>query len=325
MQDGPTKYQLIKDGWESLTSMATRTDAAGIKGPSVQASNTYSATLTTSFLVAGAVTDLQNRWAPIQAFTIDFDPDAYKPKAVAQVKHVTAGPTVQTNATNFESGDATVTNIAVTPAQITASFNISNADLQGGLRMENLNTIALANLSNKLIELATAPMTTANFPGPLVCGAPAFGFSELATLQASLKKAPTKNLILDGSYLARISNTPGFFQKPGTVSGGANGWQGFGWDGIYHNTDWTGAGANVQGIACAPQAITAVFGLPASPGNIPGGILERTVFTVPGLNVQVALFAWFNPATRVSWMSYDAICGFTATGDTNSGFLITSA
>jgi hypothetical protein len=289
------------------------------------ASNTYSATLVTSFLMDGSVTDLQNRWAMLSAFTLDTNPDPYKPKATGVLKHVTVGSTTGTNLTNFEAGDSTVAPVSVTMNQYTQPFQVSNSDLNSGLRMQNLVTINTANFANKVIEVATAPITAANFTGAVTTvPAAAFSFSDLASLQALLKKSPIKNLIIDGTYVARISNTPGFFQTAGTVGGSPYAWKAFGWDGIFQNTDWTGAGANVQGFACNPQAIAGIVGLPLIPPNIPGGILSTTVMTVDQLDIKVLVCMWFNPATRTMWTSYDVMAGFTAL-DTSAGYLVTSA
>ncbi len=168
--------------------------------------------------------------------------------------------------------------------------------------MEHLVKINTANFANKIIEVATVPLTAAIFttPGVTSAGA-AFGFSDLATLQALLKKSPVKNLILDGTYIARIANSPAFFQAAGVVGGNTGAWKAFGWDLIAQNTDWTGAGANVQGFACNPQAIAGITGLPVTPPNIPGGILSQTTMTVPGLEIPVAVYNWFNPSTRTMW------------------------
>jgi hypothetical protein len=273
----------------------------------------------------GAVTDLQNRWGMLRAFALEKSTDQYKPLASGYLKHTTVGSTTQTDATNFETGNNTIAPLGpVTMHAYTQSFSVSNSDLNSGLRMQDLVTINSANFANKVIEAATAPLTSGNFTVGLISGAASFGFSDLATLQALLKKSPIKNLVLDGSYVARISNSPGFFQKSGVVGGSANAWQAFGWDNISENSDWTGAGANVQGFACHPQAIIGVMGLPLVPNNIPGGILNQQTVTIPGLEISIAVFSWFNPATRTMWTSFDMVAGFLA-GDTTAGYLITSA
>lgn len=316
------RAEAMKNDWKALYDDALLRDAR--RGLTPMAANTYSATLVTSFLIDGSITNLQNRWAMLKAFSIDFNTDPYKPLATGVLKQVTAGSATQTNATNFESGNSTVAPVSITMAQYTQSFQVSNSDLNSGLRMQDLVTINTANFANKIIEVATVPMTTAIFTGGSeVSSAAAFGFSNLANLQALLKKSSIKNLILDGSYIARIANSPGFFQAAGVVGGNTGAWQAFGWDMIAQNTDWTGAGANVQGFACNPQAIAGVVGLPLTPPNIPGGILSQSSFVVPQVNTPVAIYNWFNPSTRIMWTSYDIMAGFQQ-ADTTAGFVITS-
>lgn len=316
------RSQAMVMDWKELYDDAIKRDAR--KGLTPMAANTYSATLVTSFLIDGSITNLQNRWAMLKAFSIDFNTDPYKPLATGVLKQVTAGAATQTNATNFESGNSTVAPVSITMAQYTQSFQVSNSDLNNGLRMQDLVTINISNFANKIIEVATVPMTTTTFTGGSeVSSAAAFGFSNLANLQALLKKSSIKNLILDGSYIARIANSPGFFQAAGVVGGNTGAWQAFGWDMIAQNTDWTGAGANVQGFACNPQAIAGVVGLPLTPPNIPGAILSQSSFTVPQVNTPVAIYNWFNPSTRIMWTSYDIMAGFAA-ADTTAGFCVTS-
>ncbi len=316
------RHDAIRKDWRELHQDACARDKR--RGMDPQASNTYSATLVTSFLVDGSVTDLQNRWAMLKAFSVDFSEDPYKPLATAVIKHVTAGATTQTDATNFESGNSTVAPVSVTMHQYTQSFQVSNADLQSGLRMENLVTINTANFANKIIEVATVPITVAIFTGDTVTSsAAAFGFSDLATLQALLKKSPIKNLILDGAYIARIANSPAFFQTAGVVGGNTSAWKAFGWDIIAQNTDWTGAGANVQGFACNPQAISGITGLPVSV-NAPGGIFTTTNSSVPELQCPYTISSWFNPASRTMWTSFDIMAGFKET-DATAGFILKSA
>lgn len=318
------RYQALKADWKNLLEDANVRDRRQHQDPMM--SNTYSGTLVTSFLIDGSVTDLQNRWAMLNSFSRDYDPDPYKPLATGVLKHVTVGATAQTNATNFESGDSTVAPVSVTTAQKTVSFNVSNSDLNSGLRMENLVTINAAVFANTVIETVTAPITVANFGAAAVASAAAaFSFSDLATLQGALKKSPIKNLILDGTFIARIANTPGFFQTTGVVGGGSGAWKAFGWDMITQNTDWTGtvAGDKVQGFACNPQAIIVLAGRPLTPANIPGGILSEETFVVPEVNVTVTLYKWFNPSTRIFWCSYDIVVGAAAV-DKTAGFIVAS-
>jgi hypothetical protein len=202
----------------------------------------------------------------------------------------------------------------------------------GGLRMENLLTINAAGIADKIIAIATAPITTANFgttPGttgaaaPLVSAASAFSFSELATLWGGLKKSPIKNVLLDGEYLARVINSPTFYQVAGTQPGG--GWKAFGWDYIALNTNWTGAGSNITGFACNPQAVVVIAGLPITPPEgVPGNTLQMSSATVPDVGISIASYSWFSLASRTAWQSFDIMLG-AGYGDRTAGILLKSA
>ena len=339
------RYQVQVSDWDQLMIEACRRDcrSGAIKDPVMTAlamsgqnpfgyrnaqyplnANTITSVLT-NFLIDGSVTDLQNVWAMLAAFSLDTRPDGYKPLAPGILKHVTVGSTAQTDPTSYESGNSTVAPVTVTPHEHSVSFQISNTDLNSGVRMADLVRINTANFANVVIEAAVTPITAANYTGAVtVSAASAFSFSDLATLQALLKKSPIKNLVIDGAYIARISNTPAFFQTAGTVGGSPTAWRAFGWNLIAQNTDWTTAGANVQGFACNPQALGGIIGLPLLPAVIPGNILSSNVATVDGLDIQVLQEAWFNPATRTSWNSLRVMDGW-AKVDATAGFLLTSA
>ena len=94
------RFPVLKEYWEPLLNQAFQQDRTA-----PQNSNSYSAALITQYLMDGAVTVLQNRWAPLMAFTRDFNTDPYKPLASGQLKIVTTGPTVQTG-----SASAPITN-----------------------------------------------------------------------------------------------------------------------------------------------------------------------------------------------------------------------
>jgi len=339
--DTPDKrYAHMRANWEGLIQDATIRDARGdsYRGPNpyaaknamrggAVAANTYSSTLVTAFLIEGAVTKLQHRWAALKAFARDYSTDRYKPKATGQVKLVTAGSAVLTNATNFEQGNSTVTNAPITVSQYTQPFQVSNDDLNSGLRMEDLAKQNLANFANKIIEVATADITEANFAnysgGSYIAAPAAFGWSDMALLWGALKKADEKNAILDGEYVGALLNTPTFFQQG--LTGGNENAQRFGWDGIYLNTDWTGAGTGCRGFICHPQALGAVAGLPLTPGQvgtpIPGNTLSEATAVVPDVGISYAVYNWFSLGSRTMWCSFDMMFG-AAKQDTTAGIFV---
>jgi ATP-dependent protease ClpP protease subunit len=318
------RHRVIKAEYSALLRQALAKDAKTGRRE-VFAANTYSGTLVTNFLMDGSITDLTHVWAMFSAFSIAKDVDPYKPLAVGQLKHITGSEAAQTNPTNFEPTDgSTVAPISITTAWINQPCRVGPTDLNNGLRIEDLRVKSVASFADAVTQAATAPITASNFTAtPVITSAAAFGLSDLATLQGQLQKSPTKNLILDGTYKARIANQPGFFQPTGTVGGGGDGWKPYGWDGIHLASNWAGAGANIKGFACAPQAIVRATGLPLNPPNIPGGVFTTSTFEIPGAGCACAISMWFSLATRTMFISWDIIAGFAA-ADKTAGVVIAS-
>jgi hypothetical protein len=294
------------------------------------AANTFSASLTTNFLITGAVTQLSPKFAPLRAFARDNSVDPYKPLATGQMKFTQSsqdGTDVQTNETNWETAghsDSTVNNVQITVSQYSSIMHVTNSELNSGLRMEDLVTAKLATLGAKVTQVIVTPITAANFTAtPVIIAPAAFGFSDMATLWGQLKKAAIKNLILDGEYLARIINNPTLFQATPVVPGA--GWKNVnGWDFVGLNTDWSAAGSNVRGFACDPQAIGVIQGLPLNPPEgIPGNTLMLGQFTLPGVDVSIATYVWFSLATRTLFASYDLMLG-AAKLDATAGVVVAS-
>jgi len=325
-QSPEKRYGIVRADFTNLYQAAVARDNRQRQSP--MAANTYSSTLVTNFLLDGCVTKLQNRWAALRSFSRDFSVDRYKPRATGQLKKVTAGGTVQTNATNFESGNSTVTNVQIAVDQYSAAFHVTNDELNSGLRMDNLVDVNVAALADKILGVAFAPLATGAFTtNAKITSAPAaFSFSDMADAWGKLKKSPTRSAILDGEYLARILNQPAFQQVAGTEPG--EGWNRFGWDGVHLNTNWTGThdGADdqyIRGLFCNPQCLGVIAGLPLTPPNVPGAILQESTIQVPGVDINVAAYSWFSTATRSMWMSYDIMFG-AALVDESAGVLLTS-
>ena len=324
------RYAALKENYATAMAEANRKDNCR---PGVLNANSYSSTLTTNFLVMGATVKIGPKFAPIKAFARDVSVDPYKPLASGVMKFTTSvqdGSDVQTNATNFTTGDSTVTAVTVSVAQYTASANLTNSDLNSGIRMEDIALPKLRSLGSKIVQIATAPITAANYTNSsgglagLTKASTNFGFNDLQTLWGQLKKANTKNILLDGEYLANLVNIPNFFQV--ALNGGDNTWSNaFGWDLIALNTEWSGAGTGVRGFACDPQAIGCIAGLPLiDSAGIPGGILSVSTGSIPGVNLPIAAYLWFDVTARTYYMSYDMMFGASKM-DNTAGALITSA
>jgi ATP-dependent protease ClpP protease subunit len=321
------RFATLKAEWNGLIADAQARDQRQRLTP--MNSNTYSASLVTQFLLDGAVTALQNRWAPLNVFTKDYSSDRYKPRATGQLKFVTGGSTTQKNATNFEQGDSVVTNVQIAVDQYSQPFHVTNDELNSGLRMENLIDVNIAYLADSILEVAFAPLNTTDYGAGQIIRAPAaFNFSDMASAWGALKKSPIKYAVLDGEYIARIINTPAFFQATDST-GDQTGWKRFGWDGVYLNTNWSGthAGAgdqSIRGLFCNPQALGAIAGLPLTPPSIPGSTLQESTITVPDVDISITAYSWFSLASRTFWMSYDLMFG-SAKLDPTAGVLLTSA
>lgn len=314
-------YDALKANWEYLQTDARRRDA-------VKNENTFSSSLTTNFLILGATVQLSPKFAAIPMFSRDTSVDPYKPLATGQLKFNTTaqdGSTTQTNATNFESGDSTVTNVAVTVAQYTEAFHLTNSQLNSGLRMEDLVISKMASLGSKISKVFAANITAANFSTltPIINSSTAFGFRDTQVAWGALKKAVRKHLMLDGPYLANLINVPTLFQPTPVVPGAS--WKNLiGWDYVALHTEWSAAGANIFGFGGDPQALGVIAGLPLidSPA-IPGGILAQATGMLPGVDLPIAVYAWFNTATRTYWASYDMMFGANAL-DTTAGIVFAS-
>lgn len=308
------------ENYTQIMADATRRDNGR-----VFASNSFSSNVTTNFLIANAITKLVPKLGMAKVVARDNTVDPFKPRASGIQKFnstTTDGSTVLTNATDFEQTTNTVDGIQIDVNQLTMPFGISNTELNQGFRMADLAYQNMMNLGQKIVQTITTPITTANFATAVTSAQAAFSWSDMATLRAALKNANVKNLAIDGAYLAQITNTPGFFQQVPTEQGG--GYKTFGWDYIAENNQWSGAGSNIVGFACDPQAIGMIAGLPlVMPNDIPGGILSVATTMLPGVDLPIAAYMWFSTKTRTYWCSFDIMLG-AAKVDATAGFLVKS-
>lgn len=284
-----------------------------------QASNTISATLTTALLSDTVVTVLQNRLAPIGALFTEVMLDPMKPMATVQVPKVTGGATAQTDPTDWESGNTTVTNTAVTMHEYSVSYHVTNAELQSGTRMEWLAKINAAVLANKILDVIAVPLTVANYGAAcLTSSSTAFGASDLRTIWSAAKDFTLRNLVLDGAYWAQLipTDTLGFGLNQGSP--------GYGFDGIWYSNRWSAADSNVVGFVASPEAMVIAAGLPIDP---PGANTQYSSIgsaVIPGINVPIQTSSWLKPGTRVQWQALDLLLGVAAC-DTSALELIKSA
>lgn len=289
--------------------------------------NSFDSNLILDRVTKRTITYLGNIFAPLQAFSTDFSNEEYSQGQNVRFQVANAGPTVQTNPTNWESGDFGLLNVNLAVNQYSVSISLTPRQLNNEFLLDQGTDIALQNLGNKIMDVAFTPATTTNF-GNITVASSSLAVANLRTLFAVIAKGYTKNLILDATSYAQFlpSNLT-------TDVGMRAGFAGF--DNFYLNTRWTGAGSNVYGFACTPGAVACLSGLPkALPAGFEG--VSQQVVTVPlggrgSLSqektvpaVQLLQSMWVVPSTRVMWISYDLMFGAVATGDQASGRVIQS-
>jgi len=275
-----------------------------------------------------SLTYLGNILAPFNAFSTDFSTESYTQGQNVRIPVATVGATVQTNPTNWESGDSNISNVNVLVSQYSVSFQLTPRELNNGFRLDQLVDINLQNFGNKLIDVAFTPFTTTNFSNITVAQSSLVG-ANLATAWAGIAKVPVKNLILDGTAYSKLlptSLTTEIGPRPGLA----------GFDGIYLNTRWTGAGTNIYGFAGGAGAVAMVSGLPETNSDGMDG-LEQSVVSIQlggrgslgqgpsGPVLPVLTSTWLSMATRTRWVSFDVMLGASATGDTAAGYVFKSA
>ena len=197
--------------------------------------NTLASGLIPDYLADGIIMDSHNKLAMLDAFSHNFTLDVLRPRASVEVANWTAGPTVQTNATDFESGDSTLAAVQVTVNQYTAPFHLSNAAQNQGFQLQQLAMGAMYKLVDAISDVCTALMTNANYSADNVIGAAAsFDYADLPAIWVLGKNWPRKNLVLDGSYLGYLLPQTRDWFKLGEAGA-------YGFDLIAENNRWTSA------------------------------------------------------------------------------------
>lgn len=278
--------------------------------------NTISSSVIIDQMADQVITTLGNRMAPLRAYSRDFTTDVLVQNANVQVKKVTAGASVQTNPTNFETGDSTMTNVNVLVKHYSVSGHMSSMDLNQKFRLDNLVDIASQNLANKILDIALAPVTATNFSSNVTVAQASFVVANVKSLWAFVAKSQQRNLVLDSVAYSQLLPSDKNSFIPGTGA--------YGFDGIFLNTRWTGAGTNIYGFALGPEAIAAASGIPYIDPAVQGLLAASRVITVPDLGVSVQLNTWGSLASRAAWFSLDVMFG-AALGDNTAGAHVKSA
>lgn len=281
--------------------------------------NLIDADLLLDTLSSRVQTTLGDRLAPLSGFARDFSDAQLAPQTkYVQIPLITAASSVQTNPTNFETGDTNTSNVGVLVSHYSKSFQLTSAEVNQKLMLEMFLDKNIQVFSNKLIDVALSGVTNANFTTQNIIVAQAsIAAANLQTVWAGIAKNDTKTVLLDATAYSKL--LPTSLTSIDVRSQGA-----YGFDSFNLNTRWTGAGANVYGFAAGPSAIAMVAGLPQKGPSASGVISTRTV-TLANLGLTVELNTWFAPSSRTQWASLDVMFGASYGGDANAGFIIRSA
>ena len=283
---------------------------------SPRAANTMAAGLVTDYLQNALVVVATNKLAPMGAFSRSFGVDPIKPRATVQVPKATSGSTVQTNPTNFESGDGQVDAIEVTVNQKSVSFHVTNTELQQGYALAQLAEKNAHVLADAISDVWTPLLDDTTYASAITIGTAAnFDTADFPQIYAEAKDYNRKNLILDGGHLAYL--LPQDKDKFRIGESGA-----YGFDGIWEQNRWTTAQTNTAGFICSPDAIAIAAGLPLN--TVTTSTRRMGVVTLDQLGLSVATCEWDSDATREQWASYDIMIG-AADGDTTQANVLITA
>ena len=250
-----------------------------------------------------AIAFLANRLAPLGAFSTDFSNDIVPATKSLQIVKVTAGSKTLINPTEFNSGDSTTSNIAVTVDAYSQPFHITSKELNQRMRLENLAEANLNELALTLSKVWTALILTTTFTNTGVTVAQSsFSAANAKTLLGSVMKCAQKSLILDGVAFAQLApSDKNAFQLGETGA--------YGFQGIHCQTAWTGATANVYGFAAGPEALAMYANIPLIDPGVAARLDGQKVVTIPGIELPVQINTWVDVATRARWASYDIMFG----------------
>jgi hypothetical protein len=283
--------------------------------------NTIDTALIVDVLSETAITTLGNKLASFSAFTGDFSNERALQAGKIQIPVATTGDASQKNPTNFETGDSTLSKVAVTIDHYSKSFVLSSAAMNQALKIEMLAKKALQIFAQGLYDIALTPVTTTNFPTAIsLASVVATNTNDLLfnnvlkPVFARLAKASERHVILNGSLFAQSlpQNVLGF--KPGGPA--------FGFDGVHLSDRFDGSESNTVGFGCSPEAIAIASMLPMKAPGADQEFIASEVVPIDSIGLSVELNMWYSRATRSLWASYDVLFGAAFGGDASKGVLV---
>jgi hypothetical protein len=269
--------------------------------------NTYTAVAKTLSQVGATV--FEPALAPVSAVATAIELlKTDEPAFTSEVPLATVASPTLVAATDFESDTGgTVVNVSCVPVLYVQAFSISNAELQGGYKLEWLAAINARKLTATIADAIFTPITVGNFGAAVVSvDSASFAASDFSTLLSGIS-SPRRSVILDTAYWSKVTTT----------------WVPHGFNRLYEHSRWGTAGTRVRGFVADPAAIVLRWGIP---GLFKGSerLIARELMELPqvGLGCEVAL--WMNLQSRTVRACYAMYLG-AAVGDSSALKILTSS
>lgn len=277
----------------------------------------FDASLVNKVLSQAALTKVQNKLAFLGAFTTDFSDEVRdKRSRSVMVPFVSGGNAVQTNPTNFETGDTEIGNRTITLDHISKSFNITSADYGVGRRLEMLAQYNMEAVASKIEAMVFTLLTEANYGAPAVTGitAGAMSVGNLKTLYGAIPGDVKVAILKDNEFANLLPSDLNGFDITRQRSG-------YGYDVIDRSgAGFASAGTKIVGFGANPAAIVMASALPEYHPGV-GDLLDLQTVEIPGLGISVQSCIWGSTGTRNVWGSFDVLFG-AQVGDGAAGKLV---
>jgi len=266
--------------------------------------NTFDSALVADSIAAQTKTVLAKRLAPLRLFTSDYSSDVKKPGETVNVQITSATASTQVNPTTFNSlGGTTSGKASVTLSHIYQPFGLSYEDMKNGHRLERLAQINADALADKIWQVATAPVTVANFGAAKVTtaeGSINSASGDLPKLWAGVHKSMRKGLVVSPVIYSNLIPTSTTALNLGE---GAYGFE----NGVHYATSFGGE-TDLAGFACSEEALVMASAMPALNSN--SYEVQTIVLEQLGLSVMFTLH--HDTSVRADIATYEVMFGASA-------------
>jgi len=219
------------------------------------------------------INEAQHPLAPIALFTSRFDAVEVGSVNVKFPRVGTGG--TETNPTDYIGGSATMDNVAVTVNEKSRPFEITNVELNNGIKLMELERAIFTEFVTDLTKEVTALMTEANFGTDATVDTSAFTVADLPKLAVGAKGAE-KVCILEPAQYATVIPTNGDGLDPMKSA--------YGFSQGVHMVE-AGLSADAQAFSGGKTAIAIAGGLPNKWTSFAAGEEHTIIPTILGLNI----------------------------------------